>query len=301
MKNSTLVSVIITAYNREKYIEESIQSVLNQTLESWELIVVDDYSKDRTVEIARSFLNDKRIRVYVNNENIGDYPNRNYGASLAKGKYIKFLDADDIMYPHCLATMVNEMERFSDVAICFTKELGVGLQYPLILSPAESCMLHFLGPGLLSDAPTFAIYKSHEFRLAGGFAVDRVTSDFGFNVKIALKKKIMFVYPGLVFYRVHDESESAWGSKNSAVVIRYFRIQKNALEESLSLIEYSAWQRAKKNVIGVYLRCLLYELLRGNVFYSIDLLFGSRLTISELRYFIFKSRFSSINNLLYKK
>src|SRR5688572_26575631 len=111
MPDRPLVSVLMTAYNREKYIAESIESVLRSTYIHFELIIVDDASKDRTVEIARSY-KDPRIQVYVNEKNLGDYPNRNRAASYASGKYIKYLDADDIIYYYGLGVMVEYIERF---------------------------------------------------------------------------------------------------------------------------------------------------------------------------------------------
>src|SRR5438309_1057271 len=98
--SNPLVSILMTSYNRERYIAEAIESALKSTYTEFELIIVDDGSKDRTVEIARSFESkDKRVKVYVNEHNLGDYPNRNRAAGYATGKYIKYLDADDMIYP----------------------------------------------------------------------------------------------------------------------------------------------------------------------------------------------------------
>src|SRR5664279_4015758 len=98
-KEQPLVSVLMTAYNREKYIAEAIESVLSSTYTNFELIIVDDGSKDNTVNIARRYeLQDSRIKVYINTTNLGDYPNRNHAAGFAIGKYIKYIDADDAIY-----------------------------------------------------------------------------------------------------------------------------------------------------------------------------------------------------------
>ncbi len=74
----SLISILMTAYNREHYITEAIESVLASTYQNWELIIVDDGSKDDTVSIAKSYAaEDARIKVHVNEKNLGDYPNRN--------------------------------------------------------------------------------------------------------------------------------------------------------------------------------------------------------------------------------
>jgi glycosyltransferase involved in cell wall biosynthesis len=77
MNNGPLVSVLMTAYNREKYIADAISSVLNSTYKNFELIIVDDGSKDATVQIAKQFeAKDERVTVYQNEKNLGDYNNR---------------------------------------------------------------------------------------------------------------------------------------------------------------------------------------------------------------------------------
>ena len=91
--NAPLVSVLLTAFNREKYIAEAIESVLSSTFNNYELIIVDDASTDKTVEIIKGYAaKDSRIRFYVNETNLGDYPNRNKIATYATGKYIKYID-----------------------------------------------------------------------------------------------------------------------------------------------------------------------------------------------------------------
>src|SRR3954447_2239406 len=108
MGANPLVSILMTAFNREKYIGEAIQSVLDSSYTNLELIIVDDNSTDRTVEIARSYQKkDVRIKVFINERQLGDYPNRNKAASYATGKYIKYVDSDDYIYPRGLEMMVE--------------------------------------------------------------------------------------------------------------------------------------------------------------------------------------------------
>ncbi|WP_315819845.1 glycosyltransferase family 2 protein [Paraflavitalea speifideaquila] len=100
MSEQPLVSILMTSYNRQQYIGEAIKSVLESTYKNFELIVVDDCSKDKTVELAKHYeAHDARVKVYVNEQNLGDYPNRNKAASYASGKYLKYVDADDTLYP----------------------------------------------------------------------------------------------------------------------------------------------------------------------------------------------------------
>src|SRR5262245_48130521 len=102
------VSVLMTSFNRERYIGASIKSVLAQTFRDFELIVVDDRSTDRTLEIARAFeRKESRVRIVVNDRNLGQFANRNRAAELAAAPSMKYHDSDDLMYPHCLEVMVG--------------------------------------------------------------------------------------------------------------------------------------------------------------------------------------------------
>lgn len=104
-----LVSVIIPAYNASRFIAETLQSVVNQTWPHWEAFVVDDGSSDNTVDIAREFESDKlKIITQVNS---GACVARNRGLSQAKGKYIQFLDADDVISEDKLEKQVEVLER----------------------------------------------------------------------------------------------------------------------------------------------------------------------------------------------
>ena len=94
---SELVSVIVPVYNAEKFLIETINTVLNQTYSNWELILVNDCSTDNSAEIIEQYMKkDERIKIYNNNENSKAAISRNNGISLAAGRFICFLDADDL-------------------------------------------------------------------------------------------------------------------------------------------------------------------------------------------------------------
>lgn len=102
---SPLVTVTIPMYNNERYIAETIASVLSQTLSDFELLIYDDHSTDRSLEIARSF-DDRRIHVFHNDRNLGPEGNWNRAVSDVRGRYVKLLCADDLIYPECLEKQI---------------------------------------------------------------------------------------------------------------------------------------------------------------------------------------------------
>jgi len=115
---NALVSIIMPSYNTGKYIGDSIRSVLAQTYTNWELIIVDDCSTDDTDEVVAPYLQDPRIRYLKNERNSGAAISRNYALREAKGKWIAFLDSDDLWVP-------EKLEK----QLAFMKENGYAFTY----------------------------------------------------------------------------------------------------------------------------------------------------------------------------
>jgi glycosyltransferase involved in cell wall biosynthesis len=114
----TIVSVIIPTYNREKFIGDAIQSVLNQNFPGFEIIVIDDGSTDHTADVVRAFKS-QEIR-YIYQPNCGRSNARNHALGLARGRYIAFLDSDDLYLPGKLLLQVAYMEANPKVGMIYT-------------------------------------------------------------------------------------------------------------------------------------------------------------------------------------
>lgn len=112
----TLVSIITPCYNGEKYIAQTIRSVLEQTYENWEMIIVDDGSSDGSADIIRSFT-DSRIRL-MQQENSGSAAARNAGIRAAQGRYLALLDADDLWEPEFLTRQLEFMQKHKALCVC---------------------------------------------------------------------------------------------------------------------------------------------------------------------------------------
>lgn len=110
MSSQPLISICIPAYNAEKFIKETLESILNQTYQNLEIIITDDCSKDQTVSIINSF-SDKRIKFYQNEKNLGVEGNWNKTLQLATGNYCKMMGADDILYSNCISEQLNVFEN----------------------------------------------------------------------------------------------------------------------------------------------------------------------------------------------
>lgn len=114
-----LFSIIIPTYNRASLIEKTINSVLNQTVSDFEIIIVDDGSNDNTKEVISS-IKDQRV-IYYKKENAERAAARNFGTLLAKGDYITFLDSDDIFYPNHLAFAIETINKNKEPSIFHLK------------------------------------------------------------------------------------------------------------------------------------------------------------------------------------
>ena len=123
LKDYGKVSIVMPAFNAEKYIGDAIDSVRNQTYTNWELLIVDDCSTDNTREIITS-IEDKRIRYLKNSTNSGAAISRNYALREADGKWIALLDSDDVWTPNKLEKQIEFMMEhgyaftFTDYRIC---------------------------------------------------------------------------------------------------------------------------------------------------------------------------------------
>ena len=206
MTSAPLVSVLLTAYNREEYIAASIESVLAQSCGNFELIVTDDRSSDGTLSIARDYeRKDSRVRVYANERNLGDYGNRNYAASLARGEFLKFHDSDDVMYPHCLEVMVRYLSATPSAAFALSAHRAwAGAPCPILSTPYLSYQREFLGFGMFNQGPANALFRTETFNRLDGFADLGPHSDLVFWLRVCRSVNVLLIPADLYWYRVHE-------------------------------------------------------------------------------------------------
>lgn len=226
--STPLVSVLMTAYNRENYVAEAIESVLASTYSNFELLVVDDCSKDKTVSVAKSFAdNDKRVTVFVNEQNIGDYPNRNKAASLAKGDFIMFVDSDDMIFRNGIASCVSLMQQYPESA------MGIRIfnrkQPPSIISTDNAIRKHFFEEPFLGSGPGGTIIRRVFFEQVGGFPEKYgPANDRYFNLKVACNTPLVLIPFEFLNYRIHNEQEQ---NNRFGYLYNNYLYLKDALEE----------------------------------------------------------------------
>jgi glycosyltransferase involved in cell wall biosynthesis len=202
---------------------------------------VDDQSKDQSVTIAQQYAaKDTRIQVYINEKNLGDYPNRNRAASYAKGTYLKYLDADDLIYPHGLGVMVETMEQFPECALGISQEVAEDFKpYPFVMKPHETFHREFLQRGVLGMGPTATIIRREVFEALGGFTGTRYIGDTEMWYKLAVKHPVVKMVPGLIFWRRHDDQEITKGQDS------FFYLE-NAYKHAVETLMYKNFPLSKQ-------------------------------------------------------
>lgn len=230
MQDFALVSVLMTAYNREKYIGEAIESVLTSTYKNFELIIVDDCSTDNTVAIAKDYEKlDGRIMVYINERNLGDYPNRNRAATYAKGKYLKYVDSDDKLYVEGLQYCVQNMEENKGVewGIIFPDEI----LKEYVLQPKEAIEFHFFKRPFLKAGPGQSIIKKDFFNKIGMYPTSYgPANDMYFNLVAASEGNTLVLKDNFLFYRRHD-------TQQQSIQYNYLHNNYNFLRDALNNLD----------------------------------------------------------------
>lgn len=208
MDNNPVVSVLTTCYNRADYVAETIESVLAQSFANFEYIIVDDGSTDGSFDVIRDYAKkDSRIQAYQNESNLGDYPNRNKAASYASGTYLKYIDSDDLLYPHALDVCVRCMQQYPEAALGLVKLHTEELDLPAVAEPSTAYREHFFCRGFFENAPGSAIIRRAEFESLEGFSGKRYIGDFEFWLRIAALHSTVLIPGFLGWTRTHEGQE----------------------------------------------------------------------------------------------
>ena len=231
------VSVLVTVYNRARWIAQCLDSILASSWQDFEVVVVDDASADNSVEIIEKYAaRDPRVLLHRNERNLGDYPNRNRAASLARGRFLKYLDADDTIYPHSLELMVNAMLAAPAAALGLSwNVIDPPVPYPFVSTPSEVYHAHFLGKSLLGVGPSAAIMSRDAFLDAGGFSGTQFVGDTELWLKLAERSPVISLPPSLVYWRRHEGQQMHLELKTPEVLNIRYRLDCSAMEGTANL------------------------------------------------------------------
>jgi len=284
--DNPMVSVIMPAYNAEKYIGESIESVIGQTYTNWELIIVDDGSTDKTSEIIKQYqVNNNRV-FYIYQENARQGYAKNNGIKHSKGSYIAFIDADDLWLCHKLEICINEIQNgkydlvFTDCLlfedrlpydISTLKNMGV----TSAIWQGKKAILAFLHYNRIPNLTV--LVKKDSLLKAGSFTNKQAAEEYEMWLKLlANGASFKALNTPLALYRLHTQSVTAtdrhatfeliqiikeFGIKHPAFKARTLEIVNEKLRHWLYHGSYKSTKNLRMLISGLYppLQTLFYK------------------------------------------
>ncbi len=243
-KNQPLVSIILPSYNYEKYVGETIRSVLNQTYENFELVIIENASRDSSLKVIKKF-KDSRIRLYTLKENIKAEV-FNYGFERCRGKYLANIHADDLFFPQKIEKQINFLEKNRYYDLCATHVQGIDEHGDIYDSP--ECPAWWFNHNLdLSQIESYiavnrvcmpsVVMRREVFEEVGKLRSElNFTADLDYWVRCALEdRRIKLLEEPLVYYRRHKKNSSVSNAGQSVAELCYYFV--SYLREELNRIE----------------------------------------------------------------
>lgn len=199
------ISIVLPVYNGEKYLRESIESVLAQTYTNWELLILDDCSKDQTAQIAQEYVKkDDRIHYYLNEKNLRLPKNLNKGFSLAKGEYLTWTSDDNRFKPKALEKMLNGLKQNPQAQFAFAScrvidHSGEEIEYMMVNQDSKK--------QIVGSNPVGAcfLYTRKVYEEIGNYDSElTLVEDFDYWQRIFMKFETVAIEEILYEYRWHD-------------------------------------------------------------------------------------------------
>lgn len=246
-----LVSIITPVYNAERYIKDTIKSVQAQTYSNWEMLLIDDCSTDSSADLIKEAqADDNRIKYVKLDKNSGAAVTRNTGLSIAEGRYIAFLDSDDIWKPEKLKTQMDLLEK-NKVGFCFTSyryAMEDGEPMKKVARAPEKIDYNGLLKNTIIGCSTVLVDK----KIVGDFRMTNVRRGQDTATWLQLLKKTDYaygVYEDLVWYRVVEGSLS----HNKWTAIKrtwntYRNVEHLSLPKAMYVFVFYAYNAMKKRI-----------------------------------------------------
>ena len=211
-----LVSIIIPIYNQEKFLIETLKSVMDQTYSNWECILVNDGSTDNSVAVLNKFITQDNRFSFINSENKGVSNARNLALQLVKGDYVLFLDGDDLIHPEKIAQAISNFQKDTDLSIVFNttnyfQDTIENVLYPMKINPELlnfNGLLLYWGEKIIIPIHSAIIQKS---LLEGIEFNSNLTAQEDWLVWLRLfqkNPKVLVLDVVLSYYRKHNSSRT---------------------------------------------------------------------------------------------
>lgn len=262
------VSVIVPNYNHAAYLPERLDSILNQTFQDFELLILDDCSPDASRQVILDYQNKfPQIQTFFNSENSGStFAQWNKGAALAKGAYLWIAESDDVAHPELLATLVEMLDAHPNVGIAFaqsmlidenSRELHSFLEHyqfvyqsdrwerDFVANGRTECSQYLMYHNTIPNASGALFRKSAYWAAGGAEPAWKLNGDWFFYVKILLQSDLAFCARHLNFFRQHTQTQRQKANANAKVYDELIQTL-NFIEAQVPVrpeISKEAWRR----------------------------------------------------------
>jgi glycosyltransferase involved in cell wall biosynthesis len=273
MLNQPLVTIITVTYNSSAFVKDAIDSVLQQSNFDFEYIIIDDNSTDNTWSIINSYCDNRILRIR-NESNLGEYENRNKAITLAKGKYIVFVDGDDVTLSRGIELAVAEMELHQECNFGIVKSENPKYIGPLSISPYHIYNLEFFGGGILNSSLANNIFRTEifkKYKFLSGFK----NSDTYTRLLLAQFSNILILINPISVWRLTENQSSKKISIENHLLQRvifyyeYILLSKNF--ELIDKVDFKPiYYRNYANLLLCYLRTFEFQKIKQVRKYKID-------------------------------
>jgi len=238
LKNKNCIDIILPNFNSSKFLNQTLKSILKQTYKNWRLVIIDDCSDLKTINILKKYTKDKRIKIFWLKKNKGAGFCRNYAIKKTKSPYIAFIDSDDIWKKNKLKNQINFMTK-NNYSFTYTYYETFGERKRIIIPPLKFNFLSFIHNTSIATS-TMMIKRSEIKNIK--FTNTKICEDYFFKCKLLKKVNYAFcLNKFLTKYRIRKDS------LQSNVIRNFFWIWKinkdynklNLLENFLSLLHVS--------------------------------------------------------------
>ncbi len=214
------ISIVMASYNYASIIGEAIESVINQTYKDWELIIIDDGSTDNSVEVIKKYLNDNRIKLYINEKNLGLAKTLRKGIQYSTSDWIAFLESDDKFFPNALEEKVKAISKNADIIFTNLELIGNENLKLLYLQHFENIKTYWkllINTGFVENfaqyisnvnlIPTFSVVmvKKNLLMKCNFNSLCKSSLDYFLWAQLSLYK-VYYLDIKLTYWRLHDDS-----------------------------------------------------------------------------------------------
>jgi glycosyltransferase involved in cell wall biosynthesis len=290
-----LFTIATITYNSAKWVRQAIESILSSSYQDFELLISDDCSTDDTWKVIQEY-NDHRIRAYRNQINLGEYPNRNKVIKLAKGRYLLFVDGDDILYHDSLRNLSEYVAYFPGAGMFWglNPQLFPFYVFPYQVEPEETMKLIYCTKIPISSIGFGEmLFKTDVLKSAGGLSEHYRIGDTYIKKKIALTHPVLFLPIGFMFWRQSPGQASKKIEKGLLSFFERVTIDQEIISSAYFPVTGNERVKILQNVrIGVVKLFIRSTILKGNIADFFRLMHKINLSMSDFPLLIKRGDYS---------